>query len=277
MKAFCILVAMALSLTNSQAQIKWMTPVAPKTTIKTESDGKSKQTQSGSSTPNPVGDMMGTLGGMIRGGSGSMTNDKAANGLKEVLNVGTASATSNLGKVDGFLANAAVKILLPPEARKVESTLRGLGMGSVCDQVITSVNRAAEGAVVEAKPIFIQAIKSMTISDAIGILTGGDGAATNYLRRTSGEVLKQRMQPIIKTNLDRTQATRYWGDAINQYNNVPLVQKANPDLSQFVTEKAIDGIFFMIAVEEKSIRANPAARVGSVLTEVFGWADSQKK
>ena len=277
MKAFCILVAMALSLTNSQAQIKWMTPVAPKTTIKTESDGKSKQTQSGSSTPNPVGDMMGTLGGMIRGGSGSMTNDKAANGLKEVLNVGTASATSNLGKVDGFLANAAVKILLPPEARKVESTLRGLGMGSVCDQVITSVNRAAEGAVVEAKPIFIQAIKSMTISDAIGILTGGDGAATNYLRRTSGEVLKQRMQPIIKTNLDRTQATRYWGDAINQYNNVPLVQKANPDLSQFVTEKAIDGIFLMIALEEKSIRANPAARVGSVLTEVFGWADSQKK
>ena len=148
MKAFCILVAMALSLTNSQAQIKWMTPVAPKTPIKTESDGKSKQTQSGSSTPNPVGDMMGTLGGMIRGGSGSMTNDKAANGLKEALNVGTASATSNLGKVDGFLANAAVKILLPPEARKVESTLRGLGMGSVCDQVITSVNRAAEGAVV---------------------------------------------------------------------------------------------------------------------------------
>jgi hypothetical protein len=206
-----------------------------------------------------------------------MTNDKAANGLKEALNVGTAAATSNLGKVDGFLANAAVKILLPPEARKVESTLRGLGMGSVCDQVITSVNRAAEGAVVEAKPIFIQAIKSMTISDAIGILTGGDGAATNYLRRTSGEVLKQRMQPIIKSNLDRTQATRYWGDALNQYNKVPLVQKANPDLSQFVTEKAIDGIFFMIAVEEKSIRANPAARIGSVLTEVFGWADSQKK
>jgi hypothetical protein len=277
MKAFCILAAMALSLTNAQAQIKWRTPAAPKMPTKTESDGNSKQTQSGSSTSNPVGDMMGTLGGMMRGGSGSMTNDKAANGLKEALNVGTAAATSNLGKVDGFLANAAVKILLPPEARKVESTLRGLGMGSVCDQVITSVNRAAEGAVVEAKPIFIQAIKSMTISDAIGILTGGDGAATNYLRRTSGEVLKQRMQPIIKSNLDRTQATRYWGDVLNQYNKVPLVQKANPDLSQFVTEKAIDGIFFMIAVEEKSIRANPAARIGSVLTEVFGWADTQKK
>ena len=203
MKAFCILVAIAFSLTNAQAQIKWRAPVAPKTPTKTESDGKSKQTQSESGVSNPVGDMMGTLGGMIRGGSGSMTNDKAANGLKEALNVGTAAATSNLGKVDGFLANAAVKILLPPEARKVESTLRGLGMGSVCDQVITSVNRAAEGAVVEAKPIFIQAIKSMTISDAIGILTGGDGAATNYLRRTSGEVLKQRMQPIIKSNLDR--------------------------------------------------------------------------
>ena len=277
MKALCILVAMALTLSNAQAQIKWRTPAKPKAPTKTESSGSSTQTQSGSSTSNPVGDMMGTLGGMVRGGSGSMTNDKAANGLKEALNVGTAAATNNLGKVDGFLANAAVKILLPPEARRVESTLRGLGMGSVCDQVITSVNRAAEGAVVEAKPIFIQAIKSMTISDAIGIFTGGDGAATNYLRRTSGEVLKQRMQPIIKSNLDRTQATRYWGDAINQYNKIPLVQKANPDLSQFVTEKAIDGVFLMIAVEEKSIRANPAARIGSILTEVFGWADSQKK
>ncbi|MFY7861175.1 MAG: DUF4197 domain-containing protein [Chitinophagales bacterium] len=277
MKVLCILVAMALTLSNAQAQIKWRTPAKPKAPTKTESSGSSTQTQSGSSTSNPVGDMMGTLGGMVRGGSGSMTNDKAANGLKEALNVGTAAATNNLGKVDGFLANAAVKILLPPEARRVESTLRGLGMGSVCDQVITSVNRAAEGAVVEAKPIFIQAIKSMTISDAIGILTGGDGAATNYLRRTSGEVLKQRMQPIIKSNLDRTQATRYWGDAINQYNKIPLVQKANPDLSQFVTEKAIDGVFLMIAVEEKSIRANPAARIGSILTEVFGWADSQKK
>jgi hypothetical protein len=206
-----------------------------------------------------------------------MTNELAANGLKQVLSVGTDLAANNLGQIDGFLANAAVKILFPPEARKIESTLRSLGMGSVCDQVITSVNRAAEAAVVEAKPIFVEAIKQMTITDAINILTGDKDAATQYLQRTSGQVLIAKFEPIIQSNLQKANATKYWSDAIKAYNVVPFVQKMNPNLSQYVTQKATDGIFLMVAIEEGKIRENPAQRVGSVLQDVFGWADKNKK
>lgn len=234
---------------------------------------KPKKTTSTTST---IG---GILGGVLGGtsSSGTMTNDLAAKGLKEALNVGTNAAAGNLGKIDGFLANAAVKILFPPEARKIESTLRSIGMGSVCDQVITSVNRAAEAAVVEAKPIFVEAIKQMTITDAIQILTGGQDAATQYLKKTSGQALITKFQPIIQTNLQKTQATKYWGDAMKAYNAVPFVQKVNPNLSQFVTEKATDGIFLMVAQEELKIRSNPAQRIGGILQDVFGWADKNKK
>jgi succinylarginine dihydrolase len=222
----------------------------------------------------------GGLGGLLGGsssGSGSMTNELAANGLKQALSVGTDLATNNLGQIDGFLANAAVKILFPPEARKIESTLRSLGMGSVCDQVITSVNRAAEAAVVEAKPIFVEAIKQMTITDAINILTGNKDAATQYLQRTSGQALMAKFEPIIQSNLQKTNATRYWSDAVNAYNNVRFGQKLNPNLSQYVTQKASDGIFLMVAAEEAKIRENPSQRVGSILQDVFGWADKNRK
>ncbi len=218
-----------------------------------------------------------TIPGISGTTSNAMTQEKAASGLKEALNLGTNAAASNLGKIDGYLANAAVKILFPPEAKKIESTLRSIGMGSLCDQVVTSINRAAESAVVEAKPIFAAAITNMTISDAIGILTGGQGAATDYLKRTSGQALMQKFEPIIQTNLNKTQATQYWSQAMGAYNRVPLGQKINPNLSEYVTQKAIDGIFLMVAEEEKKIRTNPLARIGSILKEVFGWADSQKK
>lgn len=230
---------------------------------------------SGSSSP--IDNVVGAIGGLIgASGSGSMSNDLAANGLKEALNVGTELAANNLGRVDGFLANAAVKILFPPEARKVESTLRSLGMNSVCDQVITSVNRAAEAAVVEAKPIFVEAIKQMTITDAINILTGEKDAATQYLMRTSGQALMAKFEPIIQSNLQKTNATKYWSDAVNAYNAVPFVQKLNPNLSQYVTQKASDGIFLMVAQEEAKIRENPTQRIGTLLQDVFGWADKNR-
>lgn len=209
--------------------------------------------------------------------SRTMTDELAANGLKEALSQGTETATNNLGQIDGFLANAAVKILFPPEARKIESTLRSVGMGSVCDQVITSVNRAAEAAVVEAKPIFVEAIKQMTITDAINILTGNKDAATQYLMRTSGQALMAKFEPIIQSNLQKTNATKYWTDAVNTYNAVPFVQKLNPNLSQYVTQKASDGIFLMVAAEEAKIRENPSERIGSILQDVFGWADKNRK
>ncbi len=244
-----------------------------KTTIKSS---YSQSTDSSST----MGNVIESLGGLLGGSSsstGSMTNELAANGLKQALSVGTDLAANNLGQIDGFLANAAVKILFPPEARKIESTLRSLGMGSLCDQVITSVNRAAEAAVVEAKPIFVEAIKQMTIAEAINILTGDKDAATQYLQRTSGQVLITKFEPIIQSNLQKANATKYWTDAIKAYNAVPFVQKMNPNLSQYVTQKATDGIFLMVAIEEGKIRENPAQRVGSVLQDVFGWADKNKK
>jgi len=229
----------------------------------------------------PFEQVQSTLGGIMGGSTGStstnMTQEKAANGLKEALNLGTDIATNNLGKVDGFFANAVVKILFPPEAKKVENTLRTLGMGSLCDQVIATINHSAEAAVVEAKPIFAAAIKQMTITDAIGILTGGQNSATEYLKRTSGQALMAKFEPIINSNLQKTNATRYWGDAMNTYNRAPFVQKVNPNLSQYVTQKATDGIFLMVAEEEKKIRENPAARIGSILQDVFGWASKNMK
>lgn len=214
----------------------------------------------------------------LKGNTGNMTQSRAAQGLKVALNQGTNVAAVNLNQVDGYLANAAVKILFPPEAKKIESTLRQFGLNQVCDQFVTSVNRAAESAVVEAKPIFAQAITSMTISDAIGILTGGQNSATSYLKSTSGQALQVRFEPIIKTHLDKVNATRYWSNVISAYNKIPFVdKKVNTNLSQYVTNRAIEGIFFMVAKEELKIRQNPSARIGSVLQDVFGWADKQKK
>jgi hypothetical protein len=142
---------------------------------------------------------------------------------------------------------------------------------------VVSVNRAAETAVIEAKPIFTAAITNMSIQDAIGILTGGQNSATEYLKKSSGQALVQKFQPIIKSNLEKSNATKYWGDVMSAYNNVPFVQKVNPDLTQFVTQKAIDGIFMMVAQEELKIRQNPSLRVGSIIQDVFGWADKNKK
>lgn len=224
-----------------------------------------------------TGEAIGSSIGIGSKSSSSMTEELAAKGLKEALSQGTNIAANQLGQVDGFLTNAAVKILFPPEARKVESTLRSIGMGSVCDQVITSVNRAAESAVVEAKPIFVEAIKQMSIADAIRILTGPKDAATQYLMQTSGQALMAKFEPIIQSNLQKTNATRYWSDAVNAYNRVPFVEKLNPNLTQHVNQKATDGIFLMVAAEEAKIRENPSQRIGSVLQDVFGWADKNRK
>jgi hypothetical protein len=279
-----VLAVCTIIFVNSVEAQSWKKPkktTKPKTTT-TSTSGTTSTSSSSESTGSSsnMGNVIGTLGGLLGGsssGSGSMTNDLAANGLKQALSVGTDLATNYLGQIDGFLANAAVKILFPPEARKIESTLRSLGMGSVCDQVITSVNRAAEAAVVEAKPIFVEAIKQMTITDAINILTGNKDAATQYLQRTSGQALMAKFEPIIQSNLQKTNATKYWSDAVKAYNNVPFGQKLNPNLSQYVTQKASDGIFMMVAIEEAKIRENPAQRVGSILQDVFGWADKNRK
>ena len=167
------------------------------------------------------------------------------------------------------LKNPLIKILFPPDAQKVEKKLRQVGMGKEVDRFIVSMNRAAEKAAKEAKPIFVTAIKSMTIKDAWGILKGEDDAATQYLDRTTSTQLFTKFNPIIKKSLDEVSATKYYKELISAYNKIPLVEKKDPDLDDHVTDKSIDGLFTLIAQEEANIRKNPGARTTDLLKKVF--------
>ncbi|SKA05845.1 DUF4197 domain-containing protein [Sediminibacterium ginsengisoli] len=211
-----------------------------------------------------------TLGNVLKGGSGAgLSNDDIVAGLKEALAVGTQKGTALLSKPDGFFANAALKILLPPEAQKVESTLRKIGLGSQVDEAILSMNRAAEDACKSAAPIFTSAIKQMSFQDALGILKGSDSAATVYLKGKTTPQLTEAFRPVIESSLAKVNATKYWNTLITTYNKVSL-QKINPDLSAYVTERALSGIFSQLASEEKHIRKDPVARTTDILKKVFG-------
>jgi hypothetical protein len=216
------------------------------------------------------------LGGLLKkasnlvneSGSGLSSQD-IANGLKEALTIGAEKGCVNLSKSDGFFKNAALKILMPPEAQKIENTIRGLGMNQLADDFILSMNRAAEDACNTAAPIFVKAIKEMSITDGINILKGNESAATTYLRSKTEIDLKASFSPIIKTSLDKVDATKYWEKIINTYNAIPLTKKMNPDLIAYVTDKSMNGIYSEIASQEKEIRANPLARTSALLKSVF--------
>jgi hypothetical protein len=201
----------------------------------------------------------------------SLSNDDIVSGLKEALVVGSQKGATTLSQVDGFFANAALKIILPPEAVKVESTLRKMGMGKQVDEAILSMNRAAEDACKSAAPIFVNAIKQMSFQDALGILKGGDTAATGYLRNKTNAELTAAFKPVIDQSLEKVNATKYWNSLITTYNKVNILggQKINPDLSAYVTDKALNGIFYQVALEEKSIRKDPVARTTEMLKKVF--------
>jgi len=210
--------------------------------------------------------------------TGNPSQSEIASGLKEALQFGTTASADRLSLTDGFFANAAVKILFPEEAQKVERTLRTVGLGKLADNVVLSINRAAEAAAKEAKPIFISAIKSMTIADAANILLGGQqDAATMYFKRVTSSQLTLKFQPVIQTSLNNAGATRYWSDAITTYNKIPLVNRVNPDLGAYVTQRAIDGLFYEIAREEMTIRTNLNARSTTLLQKVFGYADRNRQ
>lgn len=198
-------------------------------------------------------------------------------GLKEALEKGTGISADRLSLQDGYLKNLDVKILFPEEAKSVEKTLRSIGLGSMCDQVITSLNRAAEDAAQEAKPIFTAAIKQMSFQDVQKILLGEQNAATMYFKTTTTDSLSAKFSPIIDTSLKKVDATKYWSDVMTRYNKVPLVKKVDTDLTAYVTQKAIDGLFVEIAKEELKIRESVGARTSPLLQKVFGYADSQKK
>jgi hypothetical protein len=200
--------------------------------------------------------------------SGGLSNTEIVSGLKQALEIGAQNSASQLSSLDGFFKNAAIKILLPQEAQKVEKTLRDLGMGSLVDKAILSVNRAAEDAAKSAAPIFVNAIKTMSIQDALGILKGGDFAATNYLKSRTTTPLTEAFRPVIEKSLSNVGATKYWSDVFNTYNKF-ATNKINPDLSAYVTEKAMGGIFYQVGLEEQKIRKDPAARVTELLKKVF--------
>ncbi len=205
------------------------------------------------------------------GSSSSLSSDDIVNGLKQALTIGAQKSADRLSAADGFFKDAVVKILLPPQAQTVEKTLRGLGMGKLVDDAILSMNRAAEDASKSAAPIFVNAVKQMTVQDGLGILKGADTAATGYLRKTTSPQLTAAFHPVIDSSLQKTGATKYWKDVFETYNKLPTTfKKIDPDLSAYVTQKAMDGIFYYVAEEEKKIRKDPAAQVTDLLKKVFG-------
>lgn len=199
----------------------------------------------------------------------SLTNDEIIQGLKEALNVGIEKAGAKASKVGGFNKNKLVRIPFPEEAKKMEEKLRLIGMGAKVDTFETALNRAAEKAAKEAVPIFISTIKSMNVSDGINILKGEDDAATQYLNKTTSDSLYSAFKPIIVKAIKVVKVTQYWNPLAIRYNKIPLTSKVNPDLEDYTTKKAIEGLFKLLAREEKLIRNQPNARVTDVLKKVF--------
>ena len=200
----------------------------------------------------------------------SLSTEEVAQGLKEALTNGVSKGSDLVSKVDGYFKNPEIKIPFPPEVKQVETTLRQMGLGNEVDRFVLTLNRGAEDAAKEAKPIFIEAVRQMTIQDAWAILRGEKDAATQYLKKTTSAQLKEKFKPVIQQSLNKVNATKYHGDLVNTYNKIPLVQKVNPNLDEYATDEAIKGLFVMIAKEEKNIRENPVARTTELLKKVFG-------
>jgi hypothetical protein len=205
------------------------------------------------------------------GGATGVTENEAGQGIKEALSKGVVNAVLNLNKTDGFFGSQLYKVLLPPDAKKVESTLRNMGMGAQVDKAVLAINRGAEDAVGFAKPIFLDAIKEMTLTDALNILKGPKDGATNYFKQKTQQKLIEAFTPSVKSSLEKTDATKYYGDIVTTYNKLPTTfKKANPDLTSYVVGKAVDALFDQVAQEEANIRSNPAARTSDILKKVFG-------
>jgi len=201
---------------------------------------------------------------------GGLTEKDAAAGIKEALIKGTEQGVKTVSNLNGYFGNPEIKIPFPPEAKEIESKLRAVGLGDKVDEVILTINRAAEDAAKEAKPIFVAAIKNMSITDAINIVKGENNAATKYLDKNTSPELNTKFQPPIKSSLDKVEATKHWTEVIDLYNKIPFVKKMNPNLTEYVTKKAIEGLFVMVAKEELKIRKDPVARTTDLLKKVFG-------
>ena len=206
-------------------------------------------------------------------GAGELTTAEVSSGLKQALEIGIGKGSDLLSKKDGYY-KSAYKILLPPEARKITDKLSGIpGFNNVEEIILEKINRGAEDAARRAKPIFVSAIRQMSFADAMDILMGEKNAATSYLHRTTNQQLYNEFNPVIVNSLDKFDARKYWQDAVNAYNKIPFVQKANPDLDDYVTNEALKGLFSMVEKEELNIRQNVAARTTDLLRKVFAKQD----
>ncbi len=209
--------------------------------------------------------------GQIPGFGGGFTEAEAGQGIKEALAQGLGRAVSNLNRTDGFFGNQIYKMLLPTDAQRVERTMRQLGLGSQVDRAILQINRGAEDAVAFAAPIFTEAIRQMTLQDAVGIIRGSNHAATNYFKERTIAKLVEAFRPSVQNSLNKVGATRYYGELISSYNRFPTTRnKINPDLTEYVVEKAVDALFQQIAQEEAEIRVNPVKRTTEMMQKVFG-------
>ncbi|MGD2171053.1 MAG: DUF4197 domain-containing protein [Gammaproteobacteria bacterium] len=202
-----------------------------------------------------------------------LTRAEVVAGLKDSLARGISKGAAQASTENGYYGDSRLRIPFPPEVEKVEQTLRDVGLGNEVDRFVRQLNRGAEKAAASARPIFIKAITSMTISDAFEILNGPPDAATQYLMRTTGDDLRAEFRPIVRDKLEETSATRYYGDIVSTYNKLPFVSKVDPDLEAYATDRAIDGLFLLIADEEANIRENPRARTTELLRRVFGSLD----
>ncbi|MFC4872287.1 DUF4197 domain-containing protein [Negadavirga shengliensis] len=210
----------------------------------------------------------------IKGASqATLTNEDVGNGLKDALAQGISVGADLASKEDGFFRNDLIRIALPEDIRKLEATMRQFGLGAEVDRVLLTINRGAEHAAQEAKPIFINAIRQLTIQDAFSILRGESDAATQFLKRTTSHQLTELFQPRIQQSLNQVGATKHYSDLVNAYNAIPTTRKIDPDLNSYVTEMAIDGLFKLIALEELKIRENPAERTTAIMRRVFAAQD----
>ena len=201
------------------------------------------------------------------------SNEYIASGLREALDKGISTQVTKLTQKDGFFKNELVKILLPDELKKVDSGLRNIGLGSLADKGLEVLNRAAEDAVSESTPIFVDAVKGITFSDAKNILLGSDDAATQYLNGKTNTALYSKFTPVIKSSLSKVGADGVWSNIISRYNALPLTSKVNPDLTDYVSQQALSGVFKMISVEESNIRNNVSFRNTDLLRSVFALQD----
>ena len=204
------------------------------------------------------------------GSAGDITNSEANSGLKQALVDGSAKAVSLLGVENGFLGNPKVKIPLPPALQKIEAALRYTGMRKQADELVLAMNRAAEAAVPEAKALLVESVRKMSISDAKGVLTGGDTAATDYFRRTTQSQLTDRFLPIVKKATDRVGLAQQYNSLAGQAAQLGLIREQQASIERYVTQKALDGLYLTIAEQEKAFRQNPLSATSEIVKKVFG-------